>query len=385
VSGLVSPELEAQAIAWRRHLHEHPELSFEEHETSSFLFELIGGAEGVELERPTETSVVAILRTGRPGKTLALRADIDALPIQEETGLAFASKTPGVMHACGHDGHTAMLLAALNALHQRRDELSGEIRFLFQHAEELAPGGARELVDAGVMEGVDLVVGAHLFSLDELGKVGVRRGPFTAAADTFDVEIRGRGGHGAAPHKAVDPITAAAQVVSGLQHVVSRTVDPIERAVVSVTRIHGGTADNIIPEAVELGGTVRAFEPDVRKIVQDAMERLIDGIAEAHGASATFTYVEGYEPVVNGEEASALVEHAIRAELGDDAFFEPDPIMGGEDFSAYLGAVPGTFFIVGAGGEDRFPHHHPRFDWDESAMHNGIAVFVRLALDYLRA
>ena len=383
MSTLVSPELEAQAIAWRRHLHEHPELGFEEHETSAFLFELLGGADGVELVRPTETSLVAILRTGRPGKTLALRADIDALPIQEETGLAYASKHDGVMHACGHDGHTAMLLASFNELHRRRDELSGEIRFIFQHAEELPPGGARDIVEAGVLDGVDLVVGAHLFSLDELGKVGVLRGPHTAAADGFVIEVRGKGGHGAAPHEAVDPITAAAQLVSGLQHVVSRTVDPIERAVVSVTQFHAGTADNIIPESVELRGTVRTFEPEVRAQVRAAMGRLAQGIAEAHGCTATFEYVEGYAPVVNDEGASDLVEAAIRGELGDDAWFEPDPIMGGEDFSAYLDAAPGAFFIVGAGGPDRYPHHHPRFDWDESAMRNGIAVFVRLALDYL--
>ena len=383
MSTLVSPELEAQAIAWRRHLHEHPELGFEEHETSAFLFELLGGADGVELARPTETSLVAILRTGRPGKTLALRADIDALPIEEETGLPFASKNPGVIYACGHDGHTAMLLAAFDELHRRRDELAGEIRFVFQHAEELPPGGARDIVASGLLDGVDLVVGAHLFSLDPLGKVGVLRGPHTAAADGFTIEIRGRGGHGAAPHKSVDPITAGAQVVSGLQHVVSRTVDPIQRAVVSVTQFHAGTADNIIPETVELSGTVRTFLPEVREQVSDAMGRMARGIAEAHGCRATFEYVEGYAPVVNDEAVCDLVESAIRRELGDDAWFVPEPIMGGEDFSAYLEAAPGAFFIVGAGGEDRYPHHHPRFDWDERAMRNGIAVFVRLALDYL--
>src|SRR4029450_13363691 len=182
VSALVTPELEAQAVAWRRHLHAHPELSFAEHETSTFLFELLGGLDGLELERPTETSVVAHLRTGRPGKTLALRADIDALPIQEETGHDFASTVPGVMHACGHDGHTAMLLAVAHLLHERREELNGDVRFLFQHAEELYPGGAQELVAAGALEGVDLVAGAHLFAQDEAGKVGVRAGPVAAAA-----------------------------------------------------------------------------------------------------------------------------------------------------------------------------------------------------------
>jgi amidohydrolase len=384
MSTLVSPELEAQAIAWRRHLHEHPELSFQEHETSDFLFELLGGADGIELVRPTETSLVAILRTGRPGKTLALRADIDALPITEETGLPFASKNDGVMHACGHDGHTAMLLAAFNELHRRRDELNGEIRFIFQHAEELGPGGAQEIVAAGLLEGVDLVVGAHLFSQDDLGTVGVSVGPQTAAADVFEIEIHGKGGHGAAPHRAIDPIPAAAQVVSGLQHVVSRTVDPIERAVVSVTQIHAGTAFNIIPEKVELSGTVRTFTQEVRDLVREAIGTVATGIAEAHGCTCTYAYTEGYAPVVNDEAACALVEAAVRSELGDDAFYEPPPIMGGEDFSAYLAAAPGAFFIVGAGSDDHPPHHHPRFDWDESAMRNGIAVFIRVALDYLK-
>ena len=226
----------------------HPELSFQEHETSSFLFELLGGLDGLELERPTRRASSRRCAPARPGKTLALRADIDALPIQEETGLEFASENPGVMHACGHDGHTAMLLATLNALHERRDELSGEIRFIFQHAEELGPGGAGQLVEAGVMEGVDIVVGAHLFSLDPLGKVGVlRRAAHRRGRRVRDRDPR-QGRPRAAPHESVDPVTAAAQVVSGLQHVVSRVVDPIERAVVSVTKIHAGTADNIIPE-----------------------------------------------------------------------------------------------------------------------------------------
>jgi amidohydrolase len=336
-------------------------------------------------KRSSPTGVVAKLLAERPRKVLALWADIDALPIQEETGLEFASENPGVMHACGHDGHTAMLLVTLTALHERRDELNGEIRFIFQHAEELGPGGAGQLVEAGVMDGVDMVVGAHLFSLDPLGKVGVLAGAHTAASDVFQIEIRGKGGHGAAPHKSIDPVTAAAQVVSGLQHVVSRVVDPIERAVVSVTQIHAGTADNIIPEAVELGGTVRTFAPEVRTAVRSAMERFAQGIAEAHGCTSVFEYEEGYDSVVNDEDASALVEAAVREELGDDAFFVPPPIMGGEDFSAYLTAAPGAFFIVGAGGDDHYPHHHPRFDWDEAAMRNGIAVFTRLALDYLKA
>jgi amidohydrolase len=383
MSSLVPPDIEQEAIAWRRHLHANPELSFEEVETSRYVEETLRSFDGLELSRPTPTSVVASLRGSRPGKVLALRADIDALPIQEETGLDFASTRPGVMHACGHDGHTAMLLGTAKLLAARRDDLAGEVRFLFQHAEEKPPGGARQLVDAGVMNGVDLVVGAHLASIQEAGKVSCRPGPIAAAADTFSAEIRGQGGHAAMPHLTLDPVVVAAQVVTNLQQLVSRVVDPLQSAVVSVTRFHAGTADNIIPEAVELGGTVRTFDPEVRAAVREGLERVMRGVTGAHGATFTLDYVEGYAAVVNDEEAAGRVEAAARAALGDDAIMEAEPIMGGEDFSAYLEKAPGAFFWVGAGGEGAFPHHHPRFTIDETAFRPGIAVFVQTALDYL--
>jgi amidohydrolase len=383
VSTLVSPELEQQAIAWRRHLHANPELSFQEVETSRFVEETLRSFDGLELSRPAPTAVVATLRGSQPGKVLALRADLDALPIQEETGLEFASTRPGVMHACGHDCHTAILLGVAKTLAGRRDQLAGEVRFVFQHAEEKPPGGARQLVDAGVMEGVDLVLGAHVASMKEVGKVGCRPGPIAAAADTFSAEIRGRGGHAAAPHRALDPVVVAAQVVTNLQHLVSRTVDPLRSAVVSVTRFHAGTADNVVPEAVELGGTVRTFDAEVRGAVREGMERIFRGVTEAHGATYTLEYAEGYAAVINDEGAAELVEAAARGELGEDVIMDAEPIMGGEDFSAYLEKAPGAFFWVGAGHEDAIPHHHPRFVVDETALRPGIAVFVRTALDYL--
>jgi amidohydrolase len=383
VSTLVTPELEAQTIAWRRHLHANPELSFEEHETTRFVEDALAEIGGLEIERPTETGVVARLRGARAGKTLALRADIDALPITEQTGLDFASTRPGAMHACGHDGHTAMLLAVAKLLVQHRDELSGEVRLMFQPAEEHPPGGARVFVEAGVMDGVDLVVGAHLFSTVDVGKVAVPVGPVTAAADIWDAEVKGKGGHAAMPHEAVDPIVVASEVVLAFQQLVSRSVDPMKSAVVSVTRFEGGSAHNVIPETVQLAGTVRTFDAEVRAGVQAGMERVLRGVTEAHGAAYSFEYLEGYDPVLNDADAAELVRAAVVAELGEEVLVDYPPIMGGEDFSAYLACAPGAFFIVGAGATGGVPHHHPRFTIDESAFRNGIAVFVRTALDYL--
>jgi amidohydrolase len=219
--------------------------------------------------------------------------------------------------------------------------------------------------------------------MKDVGRIGCPVGPMAAAADSFSAEIRGRGGHAAAPHRTVDPIAVAAQVVTNVQHLVSRTVDPIESAVVSITRIHAGTADNIIPEAVELGGTVRTFDPEVRAAVREGLERVLRGVTEAHGAVFTLSYEEGYAAVINDEQATEIVLTAARSELGNDAIMDAEPIMGGEDFSAYLAKAPGAFFWVGAGGEEAVPHHHPRFTIDETALRSGIAVFVRTALDYL--
>jgi amidohydrolase len=383
---LVSSELEAEAIAWRRHLHANPELSFEEVETSRFVHDTLAGFGGLELERPTPTSVVAHLRAGRPGKTLALRADIDALPIQEESGVEFASRRPGVMHACGHDAHTAMLLATAKRLVERRAELAGEVRFVFQHAEEKPPGGASELVAAGVMEGVDLVVGCHIVSRLEVGQVLIAVGPWMAAADMFEITLTGVGGHAGQPQLSVDPIVAAAALVTGFQQIVSRETSPLDSAVVSVTRISGGTANNVIPGEVVLGGTVRTLKPETRTRTREALERILRGVSEAYGVEHRFDWIEGYAPVVNDPEVAGIVERAARAELGDEAIAAPQSIMAGEDFSAYLQVVPGAFFNLGARNEAigaRWPHHHPRFAIDEAALRNGIAVLARTALDTL--
>ncbi|RNB85662.1 M20 family metallopeptidase [Brevibacillus panacihumi] len=375
-------EIKEQVIAWRRYLHQHPELSFHEEKTAQFVFDTLQSFGNLEISRPTQTSVMARLIGPEPGTVLAMRADMDALPITEENTFEFASQNPGVMHACGHDGHTAMLLGAAKLLAGMRDQIKGEIRFLFQHAEELHPGGAEEMVQAGVMEGVDLVIGTHLWAQMEYGKVGISSGPVMAAPDTFWITVQGKGGHAAIPHQTIDSIAVAAQVVTNLQHIVSRNTDPLDSLVISVTQFVAGTTHNVIPGSVEMCGTVRSFDPALRESVPGLMERVIKGITEAHGASYTFKYVNGYRPVINDEEVSRLMEEVVVETLGPEWVVKSRPTMGGEDFSAFQQKAPGCFFYIGAGNEEKgivYPHHHARFTVDEDALEIGVKTFVNAA------
>lgn len=290
------------------------------------------------------------------------------------------------MHACGHDGHTAMLLGTAKILSGLKDQIQGEIRFLFQHAEELHPGGAVEMVEAGVLDGVDMVIGIHLRSLTDVGLVAVSPGPINAASDRFDITIVGKGGHAAHPHTSVDSVAVAAQVVANLQHIVSRNADPLDPLVLTVTKIHGGTAYNVIPATVELGGTVRSYNPNLRETVPELMERVIQGVTEAHGATYTFDYRKGYLPLVNDEQVSTLVQESLIEAFGEERVQQSKPGMGGEDFSGFLQQVPGTFFHVGAGNVAKdivYPHHHPRFTIDEDALSVGVKAFVHVAFKLL--
>lgn len=366
-------------VRWRRHLHENPEVSFEEEKTAQFVYETLQTFPGLELSRPTTTSVLANLKGGKPGRVLAIRADMDALPIEEENTFEFVSKKKGAMHACGHDGHTAMLLGTAKILAGLKDEISGEVRFIFQHAEELFPGGAEELVSAGVVDGVDAVIGIHLWAPMEVGKIAIRAGALMAAPDTFDIKIVGKGGHAAQPNLTIDSIAVGAQVVTNLQHVVSRNTDPLDPAVLSVTKFLGGTAYNVIPGTVQLAGTVRTFSPELRASIPGLMERVVKGITEAHGATYEFRYENGYLPVINDEELTAKLKDILVEVFGNELVQEAVPTMGGEDFSAYQQKVPGTFFFVGAGNQEKgivYPHHHPRFTVDEDALPIGIKAFV---------
>lgn len=372
-----------QVVAWRRHLHQNPELSFQEHRTAQYVEDVLRGFDGLTVSRPTETSVLAVLRGGAgSGRTLLLRADMDALPIHEEADLEFASQTAGVMHACGHDGHTAMLLGAAKVLSERRAELPGEIRFIFQHAEELFPGGAQAVVDAGVMDGVDLAVGAHLYSRLPVGQIDLIAGATMAAPDTFEIVVKGKGGHAAQPDQTVDPIAIGAQIVTNLQHIVARARDPLEPMVVSVTQFHAGTADNVIPEFATLGGTVRTFDPELRDNAAAWMERIVKGVTEAHGALYDFRYQQGYRALHNDPRVTEELREVVRDTLGEAALVSGKPTMGGEDFSAYLTKAPGAFFFVGAGHEDAAPHHHPRFTVDEAGLEHGVRVLVGAALRF---
>jgi amidohydrolase len=372
-------------IGWRRHLHRHPESAFEEVETSRLVRETLESFGGLKLSRPTETSVLARLVGEGSGRTIAIRADMDALPITEETGLPFASENEGVMHACGHDGHTAMLLGAAKVLGELKEHLRGEVRFIFQHAEEVGRG-AEELVEAGVIEGADAVIGLHLVPRLEVGKVGIGYGPRLAAPDTFQISVEGEGGHAAWPQEAVDPVVVSAQVVTNLQHVASREIDPRDSLVISVSKIAGGTAHSAIPGRVEMKGTVRTLSEEIRELVPEKMERIVRGITEAHRASYSFEYRRGPDPVVNHERVMRVVEETARKVFGDEAVEEVPSGMGGEDFSAYQRAAPAAFFALGAGNEGKgitHPNHSPRFDIDEDALPIGVKMFVHAAFELL--
>ncbi|USB33163.1 amidohydrolase [Paenibacillus sp. YPG26] len=379
-------EIQSEVIDWRRYLHQHPELSFEESKTAYYIEETLCAMGHMEVSRPTPTSVMARLIGSRPGKVLAIRADIDALPIEEDTGLPYSSGNPGVMHACGHDGHTATVLGVAKVMAEHQAELEGEIRFIFQHAEELPPGGAEEMIAAGVMTDVDTVIGAHLQSPVEVGKVGVVAGPMLASPDTFYITINGKGGHAAEPHRVIDSIAIGAQVVNNLQHIVSRHVNPMDPLVVSVTKFIGGHTHNVIPGSVELCGTVRCMDLELRDEVPKRMKQIIEGITSAHGATFEFRYEYGYRPLINHESVTKTIAETIQELYGEEALYTIKPSMAADDFSAYLNSAPGTYFNIGAGRKEKgiiYPHHHPKFTIDEEALLIGMKVFISSALKLL--
>ncbi|OLS36469.1 M20 family metallopeptidase [Bacillus sp. MRMR6] len=360
-----------EMISIRRYLHQHPELSFKEYKTAQFIqsfYEKLG----IEVRGNVGgNGVVAKVYGKKPGKTIALRADFDALPIQDEKEVAYKSLVPGIMHACGHDGHTASLLILAKALHELKDELAGIYVFIHQHAEEYAPGGAVSMIEDGCLDHVDVIFGTHLWAGESTGKIQYRTGPIMAAADRFEVEIQGQGGHGAQPHKTKDAIVTASQLVLNLQQIVSRRVNPIDSAVVTIGSFTAENAFNVIADKAKLIGTVRTFDEGVRQFIEEEMERIIHGTCYATGSTYHFLYEKGYPAVVNHAKETEFLQKCAAVVPEVKSIEETEPQMGGEDFAYYLQKVPGTFFFTGAmpeGLEKTYPHHHPKFDIDEKAM-----------------
>lgn len=373
-----------EMVELRRDFHMYPELSFQEVRTPEKIADY---HRRLGLNVRTNVGgrgVVAKLEGRRGGKTVALRADFDALPIHDAKSVPYKSKVDGVMHACGHDGHTASLLVLARILAKYRDRLEGNIVFIHQFAEELAPGGAKPMIEDGCLNGVDAIFGTHLWTPFPYGTIAYRSGKAMASADKFEIEVIGKGGHGGIPHEAIDATVTASQIVCALQQIVSRNIDPLKSAVISVGSFHSGHAFNVIAEKAKLVGTVRTFDPDVREETIEKMERLVYHQCQSVGAKGRFHYEKGYPAVVNDPQATQFVAQLAR-NIGKT--FEMEPVMGGEDFAYYLQHVPGTFFFTGAGNSEigaDYPHHHERFDFDERAMVIGAKVLAACAVQYMR-
>ncbi|WP_096440322.1 M20 family metallopeptidase [Alteribacter populi] len=375
-----------EMVKLRRYFHQYPELSFQEVNTPLYIANYHEKL-GHEVRRNVgERGVVATLKGAHPGPTVALRADFDALPIQDEKDVPYSSTVPGVMHACGHDGHTALLLVLAKTLSERKDQLHGNIAFIHQHAEEVAPGGAKAMIEDGCLKGVDVIFGTHLWATEPLGKIQYNNRALMAAADRFEINIQGQGGHGAQPHKTKDAILVGSQLVQSLQQVVSRRVDPLDSAVISIGSFEAKNAFNVISDTAKLIGTVRTFDASVQEKVQKEMKRIIDGTAMSSETEISFTYEKGYPALINHEQEASLIDSQLTSIDGVEQVEHAKPQMGGEDFSYYLHNVKGAFFFTGAQGanvDSPYPHHHPKFDFDEKAMVLGAKSLAKLALHYV--
>ncbi len=371
----------SDVVAIRRDVHRHPESGFNEKRTAD-LIERRLGAIRVESRRIAGTGLLATIKGARPGKTILVRADIDALPVDELNEVPYRSQVPGMMHACGHDGHVAAALGAATVLAGRRDRLAGTIKFMFQPAEE-GPGGALPMIEAGILDKpkVDMAFAMHMWNDLEVGKIGARPGPVFASADEFTIKITGKGGHGAAPHQTIDPVVAAAHLTLALQTIVSRKTHPLKSAVVTVGQIHGGVRHNIISDTATLNGTCRALEKPVRAMIQKEIRAIAKGVAGALGAKAEVQWRDGYPPTVNDPKVTELVREAAADVVGADNVVAQDITMGAEDMSYVLERVPGCYWLLGSANPKKgldYPHHSARFDFDESSLPIGVEVWVRI-------
>ncbi len=379
-------KLHQKMVDWRRDFHQYPEVALQEFETAKKVEAVLKGL-GLETKMMVNgTGVRAMLRGGKPGKTFALRADIDALPLQEETDVPYKSKRPGAMHACGHDAHTAMLLAAATVLVERRKELPGNVVFLFQPAEETGGGGGN-MVEEGAIAGVDGIFAIHVYSSLDFAILGYKAGPLLAAGDFFDVKIMGKGGHGGLPHQAVDPVAIAANAISALQTIVSREVDPLESAVISICKMEAGKgAYNVIPDSATFGGTLRSHNPELREFLPKRIKEILNGLTSGMRASYEFNLMSKFPAMINDEQMTNFVVNIARDFLGKDKVLQIKPMMGSEDFSYYLQKIPGAFVFLGVGNKEKgiiYPQHHPKYDIDEDILPIGAALHVAVALEYL--
>lgn len=381
--------LQPELVEWRRRLHQRPELGFQEQRTAEFITKKLQEWEIDHQIGIAKTGIVATIASNRPGPVLAIRADMDALPIQEENDVPYRSLHDGIMHACGHDGHTAIALGTACYLAQHRDDFAGTVKMIFQPAEE-GPGGAKPMVEEGVLKNpdVDAIIGLHLWNNLPLGAVGVRSGALMAAVECFHCTILGRGGHGAMPHQTVDSIVVSAQIVNALQTIVARNVDPIDSAVVTVGELHAGTAHNVIADTARISGTVRYFNPKMEGYFGKRIEQVIAGICQSQGASYELEYCHLYPPVINDANMAELVRSVALEVVETPAGIVPEcQTMGGEDMSFFLEAVPGCYFFLGSANPAKdlaYPHHHPRFDFDETALGMGVEIFVRCVEKFCR-
>jgi amidohydrolase len=384
--------LQPDLVTLRRQIHQQPELGFQEQLTAAKIANKLTEWGIAHQTGIAQTGVVATIqgrKTSTRLRTLAIRADMDALPIQEANDVPYKSQHPGVMHACGHDGHTSIALITAYYLSQHRDDFAGTVKIIFQPAEE-GPGGAKPMIAAGVLKNpdVDAIIGLHLWNNLPLGTIGVRSGALMAAVERFSLTIQGKGGHGAMPHQTVDSIVLASQIVTALQTIVSRNVNPIDSAVVTVGQFNAGTAKNVIADTASLAGTVRYFNPNLAEFFHQRIEAIVAGICAAYGATYQLDYIKFYPPVINDEKITELVRSVAVDLVETPLGIVPEcQTMGGEDMSFFLQEVPGCYFFVGSANPDRslaYPHHHPRFDFDETALTTGVEMFVRCVEQYCR-
>ena len=378
-------EIEDKIIQIRRKIHEYPELSYKEYNTAKLVAETLKEL-GIEVKVGVglPTAVVGIMKGSRPGKTVALRADMDALPVEEMTDLPYKSKVKGVMHACGHDAHVAMLLGAAMLLSKNKEMLAGEVRFIFQPAEEDGSlGGAKPMIEAGVMDGVDYVFGIHVFSKFPAGVFATRKGPIMAVPDSFKITVRGKGGHGSAPHETIDPIYIALLIANAIYGIPARQIDPVQPFVISITSIHSGTKDNIIPDEAIMEGTIRSLDEGVRQKAKSQMEKIVKSICEIYNAECKVEFKDDVYPLtVNDPETT---EEVMRVLSQISKVVETEPLLGAEDFSRFLQKAKGTYFFLGVRNEQLgcvYPNHSSRFCIDESVLKLGALAFAVLAITF---